>query len=276
MNRVFFIIALLFLPGLVRCQITELGPMVGASYYIGELNPYAHYNQNTRPAGGLIFRTLLNSRFALKFNAFYGQVQGFDSQSGNAFRRNRNLHFRSDLLEVGGNIELNFFEYETGEDKNPYTPYLFAGIAYFRMNPKAKYNGEWYELRSLGTEGQGTSARPESKQYSLDQIALPFGLGFKADLNGTICLAVEWGFRKTYTDYLDDVSTTYAPSSVLAEENGGLAAQLADRRKEKTGEGFPVGGQRGNPATKDWYSFSGVSLTFVLGGRSSECKPFQR
>jgi hypothetical protein len=104
-------------------------------------------------------------------------------------------------------------------------------------------------------------------KYSLTQAALPFGGGVKLALSENIRLRFEIGFRKTFTDYLDDVSTTYADQSMLLAKNGQRAVDLAFRADELKGTATsypPVSSMRGNSGNKDWYYFSGLGLSFRL------------
>ncbi len=272
-RKVFIILPFfLLLPNIPSfSQDIEFGPMLGGSYYIGELNPYQHFGEATHLAGGGVLRYTLNKRYSIKFGLLHGTVSGDDTRARNQWRKERNLHFKSPLTEASATIELNFLEYALGSMDDPYSPYLFAGLSLFRMNPKAKYDGEWHDLQPLGTEGQGTDAKKGTDKYSLTNMALPFGVGFKANLTPRVALSFEWGFRKTYTDHLDDVSGTYASPDILREENGPLAAKLADRREKADNRGKIAGQQRGNPKRKDWYSFSGVMVTFMLGEKPSVC-----
>ncbi len=248
-------------------QQHELGIMGGASYYLGDLNPYAHFIQS-RPAGGIMYRYNMNTRMAFRVSAVFGSLTAADSIIG--YNKDRNLSFRSPLMEFGGMYELSYYKFKIGSDKDFFTPYIFAGLSFFKFNPKGYYEGEWYNLQSLGTEGQGTTAYPNRKPYSLAGFAIPFGLGIKIGIRSSTVLGFEWGLRKTFTDYIDDVSTTYADPYVLMSQNTHVAAALADQSKDR--EVNKVGFQRGNSATKDWYSFAGVSLTFKVKDKSDSCR----
>jgi hypothetical protein len=144
--------------------------------------------------------------------------------------------------------------------KYSYTPYMFIGLGVSRINPQTDYNGELIDLQPLGTEGQGSSLN-SSDPYSLTQLVIPFGVGFKINVTKRIAVSVEYGLRKTFTDYLDDVGGSYVNNDLLLLENGNLAAQLADR---SLGESRAYG-PRGNSATKDWYSTFGATISFSLG-----------
>lgn len=254
----------------------EIGGWIGGSYYLGELNPYKQYNQ-THLAGGLLYRKNINKRIALRLHVSYGMVTGADSMSTVAADKNRNLSFRSRIFEMGPIIEINFFEYEAGRKigrnyyKNIISPYYFIGLNYFKMNPQAVFQDDFIDLQTLGTEGQG-SALNDRKKYSLNQISIPMGFGLKMSVTPRMNISFEYGIRKTFTDYLDDVSGEYVDPVALAQLNGPLAAHYADQSLNQEGINFSnEGAMRGNPKTKDWYSFSGLIVTFCLG-RTDACK----
>ncbi len=247
-------------------QRSELGFFAGGSYYIGDLNPYKPYNC-THLAGGIFYRKNINLRYAYRIGLNYGNVSASDSKSNVAYHQNRNLHFKSRIIELGAIIEMNFIKYEPGRiDKFSYSPYLFTGLTYFNMNPMASLNGEWYDLQPLGTEGQGSSLNTR-KKYNTNQVAIPLGIGFKYNLNKRLTFALEYGIRKTFTDYLDDVSGNYVNNFDLLEQNGVLAAHFADQSiNPENGYIAPnTGKPRGNSNNKDWYSFSGITITIALG-----------
>lgn len=254
---------LMLLPGLpVLAQSSnELGLFLGGSYYTGELNPAGHLNSLTRPAAGLVYRHNFNYRFSVAGSLLFGSVQGIDSRSGQLEQQRRNLSFRSRMFELSGRMEFNFIEYAIGNDKYQFTPFMFLGLGVFNFNPKAALGNEWIALQPLKTEGQ-------TKGYMLTQISIPFGAGVKFNLAKRIGLVADWGLRKTFTDYIDDVSTVYADPATLAANSGALAVTLADRGPVGADN---VGRQRGNPRTKDWYSFVGLTLTFRLMDKPVQC-----
>ncbi|MDD5570861.1 MAG: DUF6089 family protein [Bacteroidales bacterium] len=249
-------------------QRAEFGPFVGGSYYIGDLNPKKHFLL-TKPAAGAIYRYNFNPRFAFKGNVYFGEIAGDDKKSG--YRPERNLSFKSGITEFSTQIEFNFFPFITGNKNYIATFYVFGGLSMFRFNPKASFNGQWYPLQPLGTEGQGSSAYPERKPYSLLTFSTPFGAGIKFNVMKGIAMGVEYGLRRTFTDYLDDVSTTYANPVAVGAENGPVAKALSDRSEPLNQTGI----QRGNSKNKDWYSFVGafVSIRLKLGRERCLGKP---
>lgn len=238
---------------------SALGIMLGGSYYIGDLNPYKHF-QNTHLSGGLIYRYYINSRIELRGTLMYGKVSASDANSSIESHRLRNLSFQTDIYEVSGGIEFNYKNYKLGDTKYFFTPYMFIGLGLARINPSREYNGEMVELQPLGTEGQGSSLN-DKDPYSLTQIVVPLGVGFKINFGERSAISFEYGIRKTFTDYLDDVGGNYVDPVALTAENGNLAARMADPSLG----GFEAVGPRGNSATNDWYSMFGITLTFPLG-----------
>jgi hypothetical protein len=123
----------------------------------------------------------------------------------------------------------------------------------------------------LATEGQKTSQNPTQKPYKLVQPSVPFGIGFKLNLAKYIGLGFEWGPRKTFTDYIDDVSGKYVDPLVLAAEKGPLAGILSNRSVDKDALLNNTGKMRGNPVSKDWYFFYGFTLNIKLRQKPREC-----
>jgi opacity protein-like surface antigen len=246
-------------------SIPELGILAGGSYYLGDLNPYKHFN-NTKFSGTLYYRDQIarSDRLAYRIQLGFGTVTANDAESSDPALVNRNLNFQSRILEIGPLLEIHFLPYEIGSDQRPFTPYMFIGATYFKMNPMTQYNGSWVELQSLGTEGQGTDFS-DKKPYKLNQISIPLGLGVKVNMTERWAIGLEYGIRKTFTDYLDDVSGNYVNPALLNETNGSLAADLSDQSLNNESRFANVNGQsvsRGNPNTKDWYVFAGLTLSF--------------
>ncbi len=253
-------------------QRFELGFFCGGSYYIGDINPSKHFLL-AKPAVGFVYRYNINSRFAAKLNVYSGYLYSSDGKA--KFNEKRNLSFRSMILDISTEMELNFEHFEPGNTETPFTPYIFGGFSVFKFNPQAEYQGTWYNLQPLGTEGQGTSRYPDRHPYSLMSVAFPFGLGFKLNVTDFLLIGAEWGLRKTFTDYLDDVSTTYADPVVLSAEKGTIACALADRTIQE--DGVPVnntGLQRGNSQNKDWYSFAGLIITYRIKKKNGPCPAY--
>lgn len=257
MKKLIFVLILLIATVSLRAQrYGEIGIFGGGSYYLGELNPGKPFLLS-KPAFGGFIRHNFNERTAIKGALTYGTLTGDDMIS--KVNTNRGLNFTSPITDISATFELNFFDYFIGSLRHFVTPYMYAGGSLFLFNPKASYGGTTYELHGLATEGQG-SVYPERKMYKRTQFAIPFGIGVKYSLNSFMGLSVDWGMRKTFTDYIDDISTTYyldLQSLTPSETN---AAGLASDPTLSHNRGM----QRGDPTYNDWYSFFGVSLSIRL------------
>ena len=246
---------------------TEVGFIGGASYYLGDLNT-THFN-NSLPFGGIVIRKNIDRRFSYKAELLYLNIAGDDRDDAtDAIAINRGLHFRSTVFELSGQIEFNFLPFEAGNALYTWTPFVYTGLSFFHFNPQAENeDGLWVNLQELGTEGQGSTSFPERTKYPLAQLAIPLGGGLKIAINPSFNVILEYGVRKTFTDYLDDVSTTYPEgvnSNVIDISNA--TYEMSD----PTGT-HVAGDQRGDPDKKDWYSFVGITLSFKLNNQTKGC-----
>jgi len=245
---------------------TEIGIMGGGSYYLGDINS-KHFDY-MMPSGGIVIRKNIDRRVVIKSELVLGNIRADDARNRNdTMKLNRNLHFRSPIYELSGQVEFNFLPYETGNSLYPFTPFIFVGVSLFRFNPKAEANnGEWVELQPLGTEGQGTTSFQDRKKYALTQFSIPMGGGFKIAVNKTFNIILEYGIRKTFTDYLDDVSTSYIGGNLI--DMSPLGIEMSDKSLNgPQAKDF----QRGDSKDKDWYAFTGITLSFKILSEKERC-----
>jgi Domain of unknown function (DUF6089) len=245
---------------------TEVGGWLGTSYYFGDLNTNLRI-QKPGVAAGISFRRNFDTRISVKTSFNYGRVGADDASSNNNFERNRNLSFRSSLFDWSNVIEFNFFPYEHGNRLQNRTPYFFGGFNLVKFNPTAELNGQRYNLVDFGTEGQRAG-----DEYNLVTGGLIIGGGIKWDIDKDFSINVEISTRFLFTDYLDDVSTTYPDKSLLLASRGATAVDLSDRSLiDGLGE---QGRQRGDSKGNDRYTFFGVSVMRYFGG--IECPKISR
>lgn len=271
MKHKYFIIniVLFCLPFLAQGQYLEVGVNGGGSHFIGDVGNYGIDLPRGYHAGALL-RYNFNHHWSVRFQGNYGEIAADDQWSNLAERQARNLSFRSEIWEGYIAAEFNFFPFEPGRKKMSHTPYINGGFGIFSFNPETNYEGQWYELRNLRTEGQGTSVG-QSAPYATASSFFIFSLGYKWSLARWSSIAIESSFRSTYTDYLDDVSGYYADPQVLSEEVSPLAATLADRSLSPSNKENTL---RGNPANRDWYIFTGVTIQFKFGELYEKCASF--
>lgn len=244
--------------GLQAQQGWEAGGWIGGSHYFGDIN--SSFNvKSPGLAAGVNGRYNFNNRLCIKLSANYGNVSADDKDSKNSFEINRNLNFKSVIFDGTGQFEFNFLPYDHGSSTNFYTPYLFAGLSVFYFNPTTEYQGETYELRELGTEGQF-----RGEEYFSVQGALAYGVGLKFDLSYEWSINIEVSARRLFTDYLDDVSTVYPDLDDLDALRGPISVALSDRTLEDITTSLE-GRQRGDSNNNDSFAFAGISLMYYFG-----------
>ena len=251
-----------------HAQRSEVGALIGTSFYLGDLNNIPF--RSSKFAGGLIYRYNFTPRIALKANALFGTLEASDEKN-HSFRkdsndnylwnyRDRKLSFTSPITEISAQLEINFFNVYNERYRNQISPYLFGGIAFFSFDPKAVYNDTLFHLQPMGTEGQERGG--QGKKYSLTGFAIPFGIGFKANIGRYVCVGAEWGLRFTFTKYLDDVGDVYFIDSTASKVVQYFADPSAMHKTDQ---------QRCSTIKNDWYSFAGIVITIRIGNEDRIC-----
>ncbi len=240
----------------------------GMINYQGDLKPNSFTFNHSNFAIGVVVRKPLSRVLTLRAGIHLGKVEAADRYNRD-YLQPRNLSFYSGIQEISAGIELTVLDIATTR----FTPYMYGGVAVFHMNPWTYDNsGKKTFLRPLSTEGQGLSQYPDKKQYGLIQLSLPFGGGFKYAVNDNINIGVEFSQRKSFTDYIDDVSTAFVDRDVLYQAKGAKAVELAYRGDELPGgaQAYPGhGAQRGTPSEMDWYYFFGATFEIKLNAIGS-------
>ena len=241
----------------------EAGVWGGGSWYFGDLNTSLDLSKPGL-AGGIFARYNFNERICFKFTGNVGKVQGDDADSRNIFEQARNLSFESRVMDGTAEFEFNFLRYEHGSKDEFFTPYLAGGVTIHNFNPMTEYEGDLVELQPLGTEGQFIG-----EEYKLTKVGLAYGGGFKVSLSYEWSLDVFVSARNLATDYLDDVSGTYADPEDIEQFHGELAAELSDRSIDvlnvSAADISAPGRQRGDASNNDTYVYAGVTLLYYFG-----------
>ncbi|KAA0993987.1 hypothetical protein FXO21_08880 [Dyadobacter sp. UC 10] len=202
---------------------------IGTSSYFGDMAPYrrplASMFKMVRWSIGGNYTRHFTPRLGARASFTYARIAGDDyimnrdSKHESSVFYARNLHFRNDLKEFSVQGIFKLIPDNRSYDRRPqFGAYLFAGVALTAHNPKAldSLDGDWVKLQPLGTEGQGNEGY--AKPYSLVQFAIPMGIGLRYKINSRFDISAELGFRKTFTDYLDDVAGNYADPALFADD----------------------------------------------------------
>lgn len=255
----------LVVSGLAGAQNLHLDLYAGAANYLGDLQDKNYTYNQAHFGGGAGLTYDISPRFSVRGAVLFSRLSADDKLGRNKFR---NLNFTTNLSE----FQLAGQFYILPLESHSLTPYIFGGIAFYHINPYTYDTaGAKYFLQPLSTEGQGIAGGP--KAYKSNNVSIPFGGGVKLSLTEDLNVGIEVGFRKTFTDYIDDVSDTYFDNQVLLTERGPKAVELAYRGGElKNGDpNYPAAGTiRGNPKNKDMYYFSTLTLSYRLSSLLGE------
>lgn len=255
---------------------TDIGINLGGSNYLGEIGGKEDTRRDfifdmkikeTKTSFGAFIRHRFNSSYGVTGTLTFANIAGDDQNTTNLARKERNLNFKNLITELSARGEYYFYTINDVGNHGRYwvnfKPYVFAGLGLFHHSPKTIHNGEVVNLRKLKTEGQ-------NKPYSPINISIPTGLGFYFTYKNRYRLSMEMAYRKTFTDYLDDVSGNYASNNELSSE---LAIELANRNDELEPdesqiepENYKAGNKRGDKKNKDSFITGHIGVSYVLRG----------
>ena len=272
----------------------EAGVNFGPSFFLGDLGGNAGKGtpflkdlnlEFTKMMKGVFLTVYPKKWFGFRLNADVTYLEGDDNSIKTTgidelWRKQRNLDFRTTIIEGSACIE--FFPTmllvkEDDEYEPRLRPYLLGGIGLFHFNPQgsltdASGSKTWYYLKPLRTEGEGMSEYPYSKEYQLTQMNIPLGAGIKYYLSDRVNFGMELMYRKTFTDYIDDVSKKYINGAdfikYMPAQVADLAYKLSDKTKPIIFPGmtrWPTGTQRGDLKNADTYFSIIAKIGIQLG-----------
>jgi hypothetical protein len=269
----------------------EIGINIGPSFFLGDLGGNRGKGTTfikdvnlslTKVMKGAFLVVYPNEWFGLRVAAEIGKLEGrdqiIDTKGVNElWRKQRNLDFKSNISEayVAAEIFPLMLLNSGHDDYAPrLRPYGVVGVGVFHFNPQgsltdANGNKTWYYLKPLHTEGEGFAEVPQVKNYNLTQLNIPMGVGAKYYISDRVNVSLEVLHRKTFTDYVDDVSTNYIDPNLfdkyLTPQNAAIARQIHDKVVGIVTPAvtrYEPGVQRGDPKLNDAY-FS-IFLKFAV------------
>jgi hypothetical protein len=205
--------ALLLLSSLSMAQKIEVGASVGALNYKGDLAP-AFNPRFLRPGGSLFFRYNLSRSVTFRAEGLLGSITADDRFARDPFQNARNLSFKTRISEASLITEYNFLNYENRRSAVNWTPYVFGGIGYMGFRPS-----------------------PRTGNYSTSGWVLPYGVGVKYQISRPWNIGLEFGTRKTFTDFLDNLGGESLSANKL---------------------------EQGDPTTRDTYYYLGFSVSYTF------------
>ena len=289
--RQIFTLFLVLISLKVNAQFQEIQVGIGTANYYGDLNttnkkvlqPISDHSAfNIKASYSLGYRFHFKEYFSIgaQFNAM--SLSGYDSDNYSKGFENvgyarylRNLSFYTDLYELS--TQFTYEPYRNDKRWFNYrwfaSPYISAGLGIFKFNPKTMLNGTEYELQPLGTEGQGLPGQED--KYSLTQISLPISLGLKVySPNRRIAISMDFSYRLTNTDYLDDVSGYYFSKDLFDlnynASDATLVKSLSDRRIVKSTSNDNI---RGNKNDNDGFITMQMKFSYFFKHKREVKKP---
>ncbi|MES2386650.1 MAG: DUF6089 family protein [Bacteroidota bacterium] len=205
-------------------KYSTIGFGIGYANYFGDLTPNTsrtstNFNRAT-PTFNAFYMKRLSAFLSVRVNAAYSIISADDNavdptlSISHQARYLRNLSFRNQIKEIGIMLQGDILPTNRGYmRRNFLNPYGFFGVNVFTNNPQAKgpentqWAGTWIDLQAQKTEGQGMlgGAQP----YSTVQIGIPIGFGLRYRLGNNFDLSLEFGYRLTFTNYLDDIGRNF-------------------------------------------------------------------
>ena len=272
----------------------EAGVNFGPSFFLGDLGGNAGKGtrfvkdvnlQFTKLMKGAFITMYPNSILGFRIAADYTFLEGDDAVINTTginelWRKQRNLNFRTDIWEVNACLEVYptmIFNKRDPENQPRLRPYGLIGLGIFHFNPQgslsdASGNKTWYNLQPLKTEGEGMAEYPNIKPYKLTQLNIPMGGGIKYFISERFNVGMEFLYRKTFTDYIDDVSKNYIDPAnfikYLPQQEAALAKQLSDKAIGIIYPGmtrYEPGTQRGDSKQADTYFSLIAKIGIQLG-----------
>lgn len=213
-NILFFVFA--SFTSILLGQLHEVGISFGGSNYVGDIGAN-YYIYPNKPAGAIFYKYNWNPRIALKATYSYLPISGDDIDSDIPYRKQREFSFSNTINEIALGLEYNFYDYDLSSDDKTWTPYLLLELVGFNYT----------NVKSHSNPGQIIFGNKTS-------YAIPFGIGYKSKLYGTLAFALEAKIRYTFEDDLD--YTNRETPNVILEGTG-----------------------------NDWYMFTGFSLIYTFG-----------
>jgi len=272
----------------------SLGTSLGISDLWGDVgtkSPIEHYmnseyKSNIKGMGGFFFRYTFSPGVALRMSMNYGTLYANDNWNYNlaksattvdddAYQRYaRNQDIKVNMWEGSMIFELTprRFNPESKAAQHRGQPYVMGGIGAFHFRPKSTYVNRatgvstLVDIYDLNLEAQGVKdVGGAPPKYSLWQLEVPLGLGYRWDIGNHLSLGVEYLWRMTMTDYLDGVSDKYVDPNIftlaLTPDKAAIAKDMYDKSWLVGQPAHAAGEKRGNKSNND--SYSTFSITFA-------------
>ncbi len=283
MKKIIYLLVFLSIPFLADAQRWKHERLsayaaVGNNYFLGDLGggskDASHFFSFrdidwslTRPVfqGGIRYKLLRD--LAVKPTITYARLKADDAESESLGRQSRNLHFRSNLWELGAQFEYFFikekyigrYTFSSVKGLNKLSAYVALGGGGLYFNPKSESvrgAGDWTKLQPLKNEGVS---------YSLFAGYMSIGVGMKFNLNEKWSIGLDVTNRYTTTDYIDDAHGTYQAIGNGFDDRHLIIDWDQNIVTNQLDVPYAAGeGVRGNSAYNDSYLFTMITGYYKL------------
>ena len=287
-------------------QRVEYSFGVGATNFLGDLGGRNQKGTDgfmdfeikaTRYAAGFGYRYQLAKDWFIKGNLYYVMVSGNDNLTEQPARANRQLNFKSNIVELSAQAEYMIIKQKSGhlyrlrgvrgKSWFRFEVYALGGLGLIWFDPRGDNGSEHVRLAPLNTEGQGLPGGPDD--YKGLTMVMPYGLGIRRALGGgarsrhfgSWTIALELTMRKTFSDYIDDVSDVYYGTGNGSESTGVVGAGYTDEQiffSDPSGHyvngGYGEPQQRGDKTDNDAYMMGIISINYKPARRKRNLPKF--
>jgi hypothetical protein len=163
-------------------QKIEIGGGLGVMNYKGDISPDLQPTF-AQVGGHILLRYNLKKDVTFRLGANLGSIYANDKDVSDPFNKLRGQTFKTSMREVSLIAEYNFFSYQYSRLHKDWSPYVFGGVGFMSFSPRDTPISDYKQVG----------------------VVIPFGVGIKYNLAGPWDLNLEFGTRKTFTDYLDNL-----------------------------------------------------------------------
>ncbi len=244
----------------IQSQHVEFGIIGGLTLYEGELSPKNpdHFRNFMRPNWGGSMKINL-----FRWMSFQLSAQRMELYADGAYAlRHNNLEVSMQITEYSWQAIFYPLRWHPFQHHFSVSPFIAGGTTFFNFTTYGKYEGQWLELRPLGTEGQGMPGH--AGVYDNWALALPLRLGIRLQLNRNWAFVADLLLRYTFTDYLDDITFAKVNYQEILKEKGAQTAFFTGSYFSNNASEIPKIHRRGSKRMDYYHSFS-ISLHYRIG-----------
>ena len=255
---------------------SELGFLLGTSYYLGDVNPDGIIPMTLEPCAGGMYNYLFDERWSVGFKYQYSAITAGIHAGVKIADPINSVSFRNDMHSFSGEVVYALWGRKQGRSVYGHlSGEGGVGFGLLLSNPRRRMANDqdeivWQSLRDLGNEGQnmsGSGITPYGILHGQGSI-----LGRLRWAKGKLCVFLEGSYTLATSDYLDDVGYGYffgGDLDAFADAGGKIGISDPGREgRRAVNESINNGGdglvRRGSSAFPDAYVNLQLGFSYVL------------